>query len=53
MVARNEKSMMKLIRLPILTLLLLQSEILKDLYDWVAKLATQPYKSFHMHNFSY
>ena len=55
MVAKNGKSMMKLVRLPILRPMLLKpeilwlfgnSKILKDLYGWVASLATQPYKSF-------
>ena len=47
---------MKLVRLPILRPLLLKRKILwrfesfkilKDLYGWVASLATQPYKSFN------
>ena len=55
MVARNEKSMMKLVRLLIFRLTLLKGEILwlfensknlKDSYGWVASLATQPYKYF-------
>ena len=59
--ARNEKSMMKLVRLPILRPLLPQGEILdrferlkilKDLYGWVARFATQPYKSFKFYEFS-
>ena len=50
MVARNEKSMMKKERLPILRPLLLKREILwwfenskklKDLYGWVARLARE------------
>ena len=61
MVGRNKKSMIKLIRLPILRLLLLKREILsrfkslkisKDLYGWMPKLATKPYKSFKLFEFS-
>ena len=58
MVARNGKSMMILVKLPILRPLLLRreilwwleiSKILKDLYGWVA---TQPYKSFKIFELS-
>ena len=51
MVARNGKSMMKLVRLSIFRSLLLKREILcafeslknlKELYSWVATAATQP-----------
>ena len=61
MVTKNEKSMMKLVRLPILRLLLLKREIsrgleslniLRDSYGWVASLATQPYKPFKFFEFS-
>ena len=58
MVVRNEKSMMKLLSLPILRLLLLKREILsrfeslKILKDLYASLATQPFKCFKFFEFS-